>query len=343
MNSQWKSFLQTQSAETGEDGGMSFGQRTGNSACALIDLSHLGLISVSGEDADTFLQGQVTNDVRDLTNDHFQLSACCTPKGRMQANFIAFRHQRDIVLQMPRETQQMLLKRLPMFILMSKVKVTDASDRLVCFGLIGDCAEGLLQSQFNQPPGKAWDAIEERGFTLLRHPGKTQRIEVIGEPDAMIDMWKKLAQSATPCNSDLWALETIRAGVPTVYGNTSETFIPQMTNMQLIGGVSFTKGCYTGQEIVARTKYLGKIKRRMYLAKIDSERCPQPGEELFSSASQSGQGAGRVVDARVSQDGDCEMLAVAEIACHDQDDVHIESVNGQKLRFQELPYSFEQN
>jgi len=343
MNSQWNSFLQTQSAGIGENDGMRSGQNGANPACALIDLSHLGLISVHGEDAETFLQGQVTSDVRNLTDDHFQISACCNPKGRMLANFIAFRHQQKIVLQMPRDNQQVLLKRLPMFILMSKVKVADAGDELVCIGLLGDNAHALLQSQFSRVPAKAWDAAHENGFTLLRHPGETPRIEVIGEPDAMISLWEKLVGSATLCSSERWTLENIRAGVPTLYAATSESFLPQMTNMHLIDGVSFTKGCYTGQEVVARTKYLGKIKRRMYLARIDGDQCPQPGDALFSAESQSGQGAGNVVDAQVSADGGCEMLAVIEIARHDDGDVHISSVNGEKLHFQTLPYSFDQD
>jgi hypothetical protein len=116
-----------------------------------------------------------------------------------------------------------------------------------------------------------------------------------------------------------------------------------MVNMQLVNGVSFTKGCYTGQEVVARTKYLGKVKRRMYLARIDGDHCPMPGDELFSTNSQSGQGAGKVVDAQASPEGGCEMLAVVEIERHDEGDVHIGSVDGQRIEFQTLPYSFEQN
>lgn len=343
MNSQWKTFIQTHSADIGADSYMTFGHSGNNTGCALIDLSHLSLISIVGEDADSFLQGQVTNDVRDITDDHFQISACCNPKGRMLANFIAFRHRREIVLQLPRDTQQILLKRLPMFILMSKVKISDAGDNLVCIGLLGDGAPALLQEHFSQVPAKSWSALQEKGFTLLRHPGETPRIAVIGEPAAMMDLWNKLAPSAMISSSNRWMLESIRAGIPTVYGSTSESFIPQMTNMQLIQGVSFTKGCYTGQEVVARTKYLGKVKRRMYLARVESNLCPLPGDELFSAGSQSGQGAGRVVDAQASPDGGCELLAVIEIARHDAGDVHIGSVDGEKLRFQPLPYSYEKD
>lgn len=337
MNSQWNAFLDSQ--ENIQDSGAA----APDCKEILIDLSHLGMISISGEDAETFLQGQTTNDVRNVTDEHFQISACCTPKGRMLVSFIAFRYQQEIVLQLPRETQQTLLKRLPMFILMSKVKVADAGDRLVAIGLQGDNAHLLLNKHFSRLPLKDWGAVQENDFTLLRHPGGTQRFEVIGKPGPMIDLWKALAPSARLGSGADWRLENIRAGIPTVYSSTSEAFIPQMVNMQLVNGVSFTKGCYTGQEVVARTRYLGKVKRRMYLARIDGDHCPMPGDELFSTNSQSGQGAGKVVDAQASPEGGCEMLAVVEIERHDEGDVHIGSVDGQRIEFQTLPYSFEQN
>lgn len=148
MNNQWNRFLNSQSNQ--QTGGLT----SPESEALLIDLTHLGLISISGADAETFLQGQTTNDVRNITEDHFQISACCTPKGRMLASFIAFRHQKEIVLQLPQETQQILLKRLPMYILMSKVKVADAGDRLIAIGLQGDNAHLLLQSHFSRLPQK---------------------------------------------------------------------------------------------------------------------------------------------------------------------------------------------
>jgi len=126
-----------------------------------------------------------------------------------------------------------------------------------------------------------------------------------------------------------------------IYTETIEAFIPQMANLQLIDGVSFTKGCYTGQEVVARMKYLGKLKRRMYLAHVDTEQRPLPGDELFSGGSESGQGPGRIVDARPSPEGGFDLLAVMEITRFDENDLHLLDANGPKLRFQDLPYSFE--
>ncbi len=142
-------------------------------------------------------------------------------------------------------------------------------------------------------------------------------------------------------NADYWALLDVRAGIPTVYPETVEAFVPQMTNMQLVDGVSFTKGCYTGQEIVARMQYLGKLKRRMYLAHVDTAEPPKAGDPLFSPQNASGQGAGRVVDARPAPEGGYDLLAVAEIESAENGELHLVGDRGPLLQLQELPYSLD--
>ena len=137
---------------------------------------------------------------------------------------------------------------------------------------------------------------------------------------------------------DFWALADIRAGIPSVLEETVEAFVPQMANLQLVGGVSFTKGCYTGQEVVARMQYLGKLKRRMYLAHVVSANAPKPGDELFARGSTSGQGAGKVVDAQPAGDG-YDLLAVIEINSLEQQSVHLGEA-GPALELLDLPYEF---
>ncbi|MCB1760139.1 MAG: folate-binding protein YgfZ [Gammaproteobacteria bacterium] len=342
MNSDWQDFLNSQAARIDVDERVQFPPVETEGDCQLVDLSHLGLISVTGGDSELFLQGQTTNDVRNIGPEHFQISALCTPKGRMQASFIAFHQQDGYLLQMPRATQQTLLKRLPMFVLMSDVVIADASDRWARFGVLGRSAEALLGELFGRLPERPWKAVVEGRVTLLRHAGERPRFELIGPPQAMIELWQRLARSATPVNSERWALERIRAGIPTIHGATSEAFLPQMANMQLIDGVSFTKGCYTGQEVVARTKYLGKVKRRMYLATVDSDTPPQPGDELFAERSDSDRASGRVVDAAPSPNGGYELLAVVEIERQEQEQIHLGSTTGATLSFNPLPYPFEQ-
>ena len=342
MNSQWKHFLESQSAQVSAENEVSFVCDDPFPACALFDLSHLGLIRVSGEDAQSFLQGQFTNDTSEVTEHHSQLSAYCSPKGRMLANFRIFLHQGDYFLQMPRDTHETILKRLPMFVLMSKVKVTDASDEIVSIGVAGECAESLLQQQFTAIPGKPGEVAQQRALTLIRIPGEPARFQVSGTADAVSALWSQLSKEAQPGNRDYWSLLDIRAGIPTIYRETADAFVPQMTNMQQIDGVSFTKGCYTGQEVVARMKYLGKLKRRMYLASIDTDSRPMPGDELFAPGSDSGQGAGKVVDARPSPGGGFELLAVAEIKSFEENNLRLQGDNGPKLTPGSLPYGFDE-
>ncbi len=342
MNSQWKNFLLSHSARIDDAGHVTFDDAPDFPECALIDLSHLGLIRVSGEDAVPFLQGQLTSDVRDVTDGHFQWSGYCTPKGRMLASFLLFRRGSDLLLQLPQEILEPTLKRLSMFVLLSKVQLQDASEQLVSVGLAGDCAPGLLQHALGREPAGPGDAMTLEEITILRLPGAVPRFQLTGEVEAIMRLWEQFAVSATPANRDLWSLFDIRAGIPTVYPQTMEAFVPQMANMDLIDGVSFTKGCYTGQEVVARMKYLGKLKRRMFFAHVDTDDCPNPGSELFSPGSESSQGAGKVVDARPAPGGGCDLLAVVEIARAEADDIHLEKADGPKLQFRQLPYGFEQ-
>ena len=158
----------------------------------------------------------------------------------------------------------------------------------------------------------------------------------------MPSVWEKLSGNATPASREHWELLDIRAGIPTIHSDTTEAFVPQMINMQLIDGVSFTKGCYTGQEVVARMKYLGKLKRQMFLAHVDMETVPAPGTTLDAESSESGQGAGKVVNAQRSPDGGVDLLAVVELSSHDSDAVHLGDTSGPKLSFKELPYSLQE-
>ncbi len=305
--------------------------------CALTDLSHIGLLRVSGEDARDFLQGQLTNDINKVDATHSQLSAYCSPKGRMLASFRILERDDALLLMLPAERLAATLQRLRMFVLRSKVQIEDVSDSLVRIELSGDCAPDLLPID---PPGEDNGVHSLDGYTVIRVPGDRPRFQVLGDPEAMQALWEEAAGTARPTSAVAWALLDIRAGIPTVYEATVEAFVPQMTNLHIIDGVSFTKGCYTGQEIVARMHYLGKLKRRMYRVRIDSSDRPAPGEALYSPHSASGQGTGRIVSSAPSPDGGYEALAVIEIAAVEAGDIHLGAVDGPRLTFLDLPYTF---
>jgi folate-binding protein YgfZ len=343
MNQQWKQFLESQSAVVGESDTVSFDNGQNLSDCALFDLSHLRFIQVSGDDAEAFLQGQFTNDIRQVSAEHHQMSGYCTPQGRMLANFRIFSHNDAYILQLPKDTYEALLKRLTMFILRSQVTLEDVSDQLIVIGLAGKCSQELLASMFDSLPQTSGDAIQHSGVTILSLPGPTPKFELIGSPDAMKALWPKLADKANATNPELWSLLDIRSGIPTIYSGTVESFVPQMTNMQLVDGVNFDKGCYVGQEVVARMKYLGSLKRRMYLAKTDAPTQPQPGDELYSTTeTESGQGAGKLVTSAASPQGGYELLAVIDKNHIETDQLHLESDSGPTIDIIPLPYEFEE-
>lgn len=368
MNNQWKAFLESRSARIDDEGRVRFPNAPVEAACALSDLSDLGLIAVTGPEAAQFLQGQLTNDVVGLQAGHSQLGSHCSPKGRMLACFRVIKLEDGIYLQLPRSKVEATVQRLRMYLLRAKARIEDASDRVAAIGIAGDCAPGLLAARFARlpdqdnevtcqagpPTGSAAAAQPATGsadpdadasiaggdLILARIPGPVPRFEILGPPAALESVWDDLAATATLVDADYWALLDIRAGIPSVYPETSDAFVPQMANLELVDGVSFTKGCYTGQEVVARMRYLGKIKRRMYRAEVRSPEPPAPGSALHCPTSGSAQGTGRVVDARPNDRGGFELLVVVEIAAAEQGEVRLGGPEGPLLSFAPPPYGF---
>ncbi len=326
MNNDWNVFLQQQNLEHA-------GVPTD---CALCDLPDLGLIRISGEDARDFLQGQLTNDIGLVDEHRGQLSALCDHKGRMFALFTIFQRDEQLYLQLPLERLSAILTRLRMFVLRSKVTLEDATDDLVCIGLLGDCAGDLL----GQVPQEVLQQIRQDDVSLLRMPGEPGRVQLIGSVQNIKNRWQKLAAKASVVNSDFWSLQNIQQGIPSVYNSTSETFIPQTLNLQILNAISFTKGCYTGQEVIARMKYLGQTKRRMYIAHFDAAEGPMPGERLFSASSKSAQGAGQIVDVSADPAGGFAALVMIQIATAEANDLQLKDAQGVKMTLTEPPYGF---
>lgn len=344
MQNKW--FERLKQAEAQFDGNrvLHFGdaaaeRRAAVSGDVIALLTDLGYVSAAGADTEKFLQGQFTNDVRQVTTSHSQLSSYCTPKGRMLALFRVVKRGDDTLMQMPSALLPAFQKRLAMFILMSKVKLEDATQRLTTLGLSGPNAEALLQGLGQTVPAEVDGVFTQNDITIVRLPGTMPRFQIIGESQTLQILWQTLAGKAKPIGEQAWELLDIYAGIPNVYAETVEAFVPQMVNLQIINGVSFTKGCYTGQEVVARMQYLGKLKRRLFRAHINSGTAPLPGTELFSTTSESGQGAGKVVLAQPAAEGGVDLLAVVQIGCAEEDNVHLNDAQGPKLQFLPLPYA----
>lgn len=340
MNQHWQTFLQQQGADFETDGGAQFPGAPLTSDCALCDLSSLGLIAVGGPEAIDFLQGQVSNDLRELSEQHTQLSSHCSPKGRMLANFRVLRIEESLFLVLPRSQVAALMKRLTMFRLRANVSLDDASDALVCSGFVGDCHEALLSEHFGTLPAQDNGMVRAGDASLVRISGPVPRWLLIAPASEASMLWQAAQEAgAAQAGEDLWALNDILAGLPTVYPETSDAFVPQMANMQLIDGVSFHKGCYTGQEVVARMQYLGKLKRRMYLGEVESKVAPRPGDELSAPESKSGQGPGRIVDARSIGPNRYKLLLVADIATAETGQLLL-GEQGPQISLTPPPYGF---
>jgi len=343
MNSEWQDFLSSNKAVIQNNQLLSFGEPAQERKAAvtdtiLADLSAQGLIKVSGEDSAEFLQNLFSNDIKDITAEHSQLSAWCSPKGRMLASLRVFQLNDDYVLQLSTDLLEATLKRLRMYVLRSKVTLDDVSDDWASIGLAGNDALVILAKQFTDLPEKPNQLIQENGLLVIRLAGNTPRFQIHGHTAALTTLWQALQTEATPVGYPVWSWLEIRAGIPNIVASTAEAFVPQMVNYATIGGVSFTKGCYPGQEVVARMHYLGKLKRRMYLAHVETDSLPEAGENLFPAGAEDAQACGKLVQAQLAPEGGIDLLAVIQIAVAEKETVHLGSVNGSPLQLLADPY-----
>ena len=302
-----------------------------NGGALKVALGDLGLIRVTGADAVVFLQGQFSNDVRALGHSH-QLHAYCNAQGRMLGLMRACARGEAIYLQTGAALIEALVKRLRMFVLRSKVTLEPAED-LGQIGLCGNGGDGLdamLRAlDLPQPQPGLTDTAND--VTVLRLAPERA---VLIAPWAQIEkLWQGL--DARAAGMPAWRLRDIRAGLPQLYPQTLETFVPQMLNLDALGGISFTKGCYPGQEIVARTHYLGRLKQRLYRARVDAPAAP--GDALYAPNFGT-QAAGTVVDAVRVDDNAYELTASIQISSADAGDVRLKDPDGPRLTLLPLPY-----
>ncbi len=343
MNEIWKSFIQSQGAVLDGERVQHFGKpaeerRAAAQSNVLAELSDQALIRARGADTQNFLNGQLSNDMRRLDATHSQLAAWCSPKGRMLVIFRLFRRGDDTLMQLPVSLLETILKRLKMFVLRAKVTLEDAGAELVSFGISGPDAERLLREAAGFVPGEISGCETRDEITVIKIAGPHPRFEIIAPTDNAMKLWTTLRSTTTPVAAPVWNWLDIMAGIPGVHPETSEAFVPQMANLEIVGGVDFKKGCYPGQEIVARMQYLGKLKQRMYRARFEGDALPRPGDSIFAPDFP-GQSAGTVVAAQPAPDKGFDLLAVIQISSAENGELHLGSETGPKLSLQTLPYS----
>jgi len=299
------------------------------------ELSDTSVLAFSGPDAVSFLHGQLTSDVAGLAADHSQYSGYCTPKGRLLASFLLWRNGDEILLELPTELTAGIRKRISMYVLRSKVVITDATQRYTRLGLAGPGAAAAVEKITGVVPDAVHSVAQREGRVLLHLPGN--RFEVL--------LPASEAATTHPVTTELslktisyWNSLRIAAGIPVITPATQEEFVPQMVNFDLIGAVSFAKGCYPGQEIVARMHYLGRLKQRMYRVHIDAPARPQPGDKVYGGAFGE-QASGMIVNAEPVAGGGFEALAVLQTESAAEGALHCGSSEGPLLRLLPLPYT----
>ena len=267
-----------------------------------------GLIKVHGEDAESFLQNQLTNEVANVTETSHQIAAWCSPKGRIIATLRLFKREDAYYLSLSQDMLEHVLKKLSMYVMMSKVSLEDVTESYLHLGVSGGSADQDLKALLGEGlPSEADTAKTINGLTVLKLAGKTPRYEFFGDAESS----KVLTDSIEVSPDNHWKYLNIVAGIPSISQENSEAWIPQMVNFIHVNGVDFKKGCYPGQEIVARLNYLGKTKRRMYRLLIDTGQLPAINDSITSTNDKA---AGKILNAVINPDGKVEALAVMKIA-----------------------------
>lgn len=331
MNQEWNDFLLQQgfAADIEHHGNLLEESRAATIAVPLVDSA---LIRATGEDNAAFLHNLMTNDVTGIPADGVRYAGFCTPKGRLLATFLIWHEGTDLWLQTAADIQPAMLKKLSMYVLRSKAKLHDGADR-VQIGVAGPQAAAALTALGLPTPPGVKQVVTISGGQVI---GVAENRYLLAlDVAAAKAAWPVLSAHARAAGLNAWRVRDIVDGLPRVVAATQEQFIPQMVNFEAVGGVSFKKGCYPGQEIVARTQYLGKIKRRMYRVSVDA--LTTAGADLYAPET-GDQSCGNVVISAQTGPNSSEALVVLQASTVEAGVVHLGSSTGPGLNFLNLPY-----
>lgn len=308
-----------------------------------VTLAHWGLMRARGSEAAKFLHSQLTNDIASLAPGMVRLAGFCSAKGRLQASFFVWKQADDeLLLACHASVLPATLKRLSMFVLRAQCKLSDAtvagaagSDApLACTGLVGDAAGAALAAA-GIAPGAVWQQRAHDGGSLLALPPVEGQLRAVWV--APVGQLPPGAPALPAIPLDAWRGLEVCSGVPVIEAATVDQFVPQMLNYELIGGVDFQKGCYPGQEVVARSQYRGTVKRRMFLVTLDA--AAAAGQEVFQSADP-GQPAGMVVNAAPNPAAAGSVALVElKLSALGAGSLQLGAADGPTLRPAALPYT----
>jgi folate-binding protein YgfZ len=299
-------------------------------------LDDLGVIAVEGADAASFLQSQLTNEVAGLDLARVQLNGYCSAKGRLSAVFNNWRDADAIYLQLPREILLPVLKRLSMFVLRAKARLRNATEDWTSAAMIGPGSQAMLSQLVPEVPDVGGSVVLPDQSRIARLPASPQVSEryLLLAPAASAPRFSGQFAAVTKVPSAVFWWSQIDAAVPTVFAATQEKFVPQMINLEVLGGVSFKKGCYPGQEVVARSQYLGKLRRRMQIG--HTEATSRAGADVFASDTK--EPIGTIVMAASAPQGGMDVLFECA-AERTAGTLHLDSSSGPTLLPRPLPYA----
>jgi folate-binding protein YgfZ len=306
MQDTWQDFLKEQGATIQANGDVEFDNQDINISKSPIvsPLSGFALLAVSGNDRHAFLHGQFINDLNLIETPAVQLSAWCNPKGRVITNFIVINTGISYLLVFKQELKEYVQKRLTMFVMRSDVMIEDISESSPLVGLANI---NNLPALATVIPTNAGEVYAVDGLVIINHPDNSGRYLMTGSIDALTRKLPELNKALS--NSSIWELLDVLAGLPWITSNTQEQFLPQMLNLDLLNGLSYQKGCYPGQEVIARLHYRGEIKKRLQLIKSESKLTV--GDDI--TLEQSENKVGTVVSSANHPDGYYYGLAVIEL------------------------------
>jgi tRNA-modifying protein YgfZ len=335
MNEHWREFLQVRGATIDADGQLDFGDAIAEATAmqqvdTITACLHWGSVSATGADALKFLGAQLTSEIREFDDNHSQLTAWCNVKGRVVVNGRLLKTADACVFVMRRELLPGVLKRLRMYVLRSKLLLADASDSHILLGCTGPNSARMLSERFGALPESANAAVSVGPNVLVRLPGPLPRFLVCCTPDLAPTIWQDLSTRCLPVGTSAWELSEILSGTVLLDATSSEAYLPQMLQLEHFGGLSFSKGCYPGQEVITRLKYRGELKRQTYYAELQSAQIPAPATPVVLKATEGEREIGEVIAAAPLTADKTALLAVLEIAALDAPDRP--SIGGTELR-----------
>lgn len=288
MQTDWQTFLQTQGAHIEDGWVLDFGV-PGQEATVAMDgniitaLPFLSVVRVTGTDATGFLHGQFSSDVQNMPEGGIQLSAWCNPKGQVVVNFIIVRFADEFFLLLPDEMKDGFIKRLRMYILRADVTLEDCSNSFPCLGIKHKAGDQPTILEIAGRLSSHERATRDNGLVMLHLPVNRNRVIIFGPVQGIETTWSEMQQTYSRVGSHYWQLFDILDGLPWIHATTTESFLPQLLNMDQLQAVSFNKGCFPGQEIIARLHYKGKTKQQMIIASLDDGTDIKPGMKIYQN------------------------------------------------------------